>query len=170
MHSLSKIKNMLKNLPFYSEEIKFFKKSNTKFSNIRLLSKLPFFPKKIKNFTNYQLSKELQFFPRRPKRPRKLTKHQILKNILPLYDSVGISRRERAFREYIETYNVEVADRISLSDSLFLAKSSIVDLFKDLLKEKRSFKYLYQQQSLLKFGIMQLIDMILKQSILFLKQ
>ena len=141
MHSLSKIKNTLKNLPFYSEEIKSFKKSNKKFSNISLLSKLPFFPKKIKNFTNYQLSKELQFFPRRPERPRKPTKHQILKNILPLYDSVGISRRERAFRGYIETYNVEVADRISLSDSLFLAKSSIVDLFKDLLKEKRSFKY-----------------------------
>ena len=141
MHSLSKIKNTLKNLPFYSEEIKSFKKSNKKFSNIRLLSKLPFFPKNIKNFTNYQLSKELQFFPKRPERPRKLTKHQILKNILPLCDSVGISRRERAFRGYIETYNVEVADRISLSDSLFLAKSSIVDLFKDLLKEKRSFKY-----------------------------
>ena len=31
--------------------------------------------------------------------------------------------------------------RISLSDSLFLAKSSIVNLFKDLLKKKRGFKY-----------------------------
>ena len=87
-----------------------------------------------------------------------------------MYDTVGIWWRERAFKGYIETYNVEVVDKISLSDSLFLAKSSIVDLFKDLLKEKRSFKYVYQQQSLLKFGIMQLINMILKQSILFLKQ
>ena len=42
---------------------------------------------------------------------------------------------------YAETYNVEVTDRISLSDSLFLAKSSIIDLFKDLLEEKRGFKY-----------------------------
>ena len=32
--------------------------------------------------------------------------------------------------------------RKSLSDSLFLAKSSIVDLFKDLLQEKRGFKYI----------------------------
>ena len=32
---------------------------------------------------------------------------------------------------------VEVADRISLSDSLFLVKSSIIDLFKDLLQKKR---------------------------------
>ena len=40
-----------------------------------------------------------------------------------------------------ETYNVEVADRTSLSDSLFLAKSTIIDLFKDPLQEKRGFTY-----------------------------
>ena len=39
-----------------------------------------------------------------------------------------------------ETYNVEVADRISLSDSLFLAKSTIIDLFRYLLQEKNGFK------------------------------
>ena len=136
-----KIRKILKNLPFYSEGKKSFKKSNKKFSNIRLLPELPFFSKKSKMLTKYQLSKELPLFPKRPKRPRKLTKHQILKNILPLYDSVGILRRERAFKGYIETYNVEVADRINLSDSLFLAKSSIIDSFKDLLQEKRCFKY-----------------------------
>ena len=76
------------------------------------------------------MSKELPFFP---KRPKKLTKHQILKNILPLYDTVGISKRQYAFKGYAETYNVEVADRKSLSDSLFLAKSSIINWFKDLL-------------------------------------
>ena len=61
-----------------------------------------------------------------------MTKHQILKNIPPFYDT---------FKGYGETYNIEVADRESLSDSLFLAKSSIVDLFRDLLQEKRGFKY-----------------------------
>ena len=64
----------------------------------------------------------------------------MLKNI-PFYDSVGISRKQHAFRNYAETYDVEVVDRISLSDSLFLAKSSIIDLFSDLLEEKRGFKY-----------------------------
>ena len=44
-----KIRNTLKNLPFYSEEIKNFKKKNKKFSNIRLLSELPFFLKNLKN-------------------------------------------------------------------------------------------------------------------------
>ena len=133
--------NLLKNLPFYSSEVKKSKKKKKNVSNIRFLSELPFFSKKVKNLTNYQLSKELPFFPKRSKRPKRLTKHQILRNILPLYDSAGISKREKAFRGYVETYNVEVTDRISLSDSLFLAKSSIIDLFKDLLEEKRGFKY-----------------------------
>ena len=70
-----------------------------------------------------------------------MTKHQILKNTLPLYDTVGISRSQYAHKGYTETYNVEVADRISLSDSFFFAKSSIIYLFKDLLQEKRGFKY-----------------------------
>ena len=61
--------------------------------------------------------------------------------MLPLYETVGISKRQRAFRVYAETYHVEVADRGSLSDSLFLARSSQNDLFSDLLQEKRGFKH-----------------------------
>ena len=132
---------MLKNLPFYSEENKSAKKKNKEFSNIRLLSELPFFPKEFKKLTNIELSKELPFFPKRPKRQKRLTKHQILQNILPFYDSVGISRSQYAHKHYAETYNVEVTDRISLADSLFSAKSSIIYLLKDLSEEKRGFKY-----------------------------
>ena len=40
-------------------------------------------------------------------------KHQILRNILPLYDIVRISKRKRAFKNYTETYEVEVVDRIT---------------------------------------------------------
>ena len=40
-----------------------------------------------------------------------------------------------------ETYNVEVIDNFGLRDSLFLAKLSIKDFLKDILKEKRSYKY-----------------------------
>ena len=88
--------------------------------------------------SKYQLSKALPYFP---KIPKKLTKHQILKNILPLYDTVGITNIQRAFRNYAETYNVDVVDRISLSDSFLLAKARIIDLFLDLLDEKRRSKY-----------------------------
>ena len=46
-----------------------------------------------------------------------------------------------AHKYYAETYDVEVIDNKSLDDSLFLAKKSINDLFRDLLREKRGFKY-----------------------------
>ena len=143
--SLSKIKNSLKNLPFYSEEIESVKKSSKKkYSNIEFLSKLPFFYKEPKKLANIQLSKEFPFFSersKRPKRPKRLTKHQILPNILPFYDTVRILRREHAYRYYAENYDVEVMDNISLNDSLFLAKSSINSLFRDLWQEKIGFKY-----------------------------
>ena len=64
-----------------------------------------------------------------------------------MQDTVGISRRERAFKGYIETYNVEVVDE---SDSLFLAKCSIADLFKDLLQEKKGLKNILSTKITLK--------------------
>ena len=97
--------------------------------------------KKKKDLTIKQLSDVLPFPPKKPKRPKRLTKHQILENTLPFYDTVGILRREHAHRYCAETYDVEVMDTKSLDDSLFLAKRSINDLFKDLLREKRGFKY-----------------------------
>ena len=145
-----KIKNTLKNLPFYSDKIKKIKKEIKKFTNARFFSELPFFPKKSKKLTNYQLSKELPFFPKKSKRPKRLTKHQILENILPIYDIISILRKEYAFRNYAETYEIEIADDISLSDSLFLAKSSMFDLFKDLFEEKRGFKYILSVRVTLK--------------------
>ena len=44
---------------------------------------------------------------------------------LPFYDDINISRKERAFRGYAETYKVEVIDNKSLSDSLSVSKNSI---------------------------------------------
>ena len=82
----------------------------------------------------------LPFLPKRKKRSKRLTKYQILSNVLPFFDDVGISRRERALRGYAETYNVEVMETKSLDDSLFLAKRTINNFFKDLLEEKRGFK------------------------------
>ena len=136
-----KIENKLKNLPFQSNKIKDSKKNNN------ILSELPFFSIKL---SNIQLSKELPFFPKRSERPRRLTKHQILKNILPYYETVGITRKQHAFRNYTETYEVEIVDKISLSDSLFLAKSSIIELLSDLLRKKRGIKYILSLRLTLK--------------------
>ena len=52
-----------------------------------------------------------------------------------------MSRREHAHKYYAATYDVEVIDNTSLSDSLVLAKRSINDLFRNLLREKTGFKY-----------------------------
>ena len=65
----------------------------------------------------------------------------MLENVLPFHDSVRILRREHANRYSAETYDVEITDSISLDDSLFLAKKTIKDLFRDLLEEKRGLKY-----------------------------
>ena len=63
------------------------KKKKKKNCNIELLSELPFFYKEPKELINIQLLKELPFHPsERKKRPKRLTKHQLLQNILPLYD------------------------------------------------------------------------------------
>ena len=40
------IKDLFKNLPFYTNEIKKSKKKKKNFTNARFLSELPFFPKK----------------------------------------------------------------------------------------------------------------------------
>ena len=135
-----KNKNWLKNLPFYSEETKSSKKENKTFSNFKFLSELPFFSKEPKELTNKNISEVLPFPPKKKRRSKRLTKHEILSNVLSFYHSVRNLRSQHAQKGYAETYNVEVTDRIILSDSLFLAKSGINDLFKDLSQEKRGFK------------------------------
>ena len=122
MHSLYKNNDLLKNHPFYSSEIESNKKKNKKISNIELLSELPFFHKKPKELTNKELSEALPFPPKRKKRTKRLTKYQVLRNILPFFDTVRTEKRKAACRIYAETYNVEVTDNRSLNESLFLAK------------------------------------------------
>ena len=75
MRSYYKIKDLLKNLPFYTSEIKKSKKKRINFKNARFLSELLFFPKNVKDLTNYQLSRELPFFPRKSKKPKRLTSY-----------------------------------------------------------------------------------------------
>ena len=102
---------------------------------------LKFLLKKPKELSNKQLSDILPFPPERKQRAKRLTKYQILRNVLPFFDDVGILRKQYAFRNYAGTYEVEVMDSISLGDSSFSAKRSIIDFFRDLLEEKRGFKY-----------------------------
>ena len=131
-----KNKDLLKIHPFYRSEIENNKRKKTKIKN---KSRLPISSKKL---SNIELSKVLPFLPEKTKRSKRLTKYQILSNILPFFDSARISRKQYAFRNYAGTYEFEVMDSKSLDDSLFSAKASIKDFFKDLVEEKRGFKYI----------------------------
>ena len=70
--------------------------------------------------------------------------------VLPFYDDVRILRKRRAFKNYAETYEVETIDNKSLSGLLFLSRSSIKNIFNDLLREKRGFKYILGTKIILK--------------------
>ena len=140
----SHIKNLLKQLPFYGKTIK---PKIKKFTNVKLLSELPFFEKsikaKIKQLTTKKLLQEQPFYKQSIKKPRikKLKNYELLRE-LPFYDDINISRKERAFRGYAETYKVEIINNRNLSDLLSVIKNSIKNLFDELLRKKRGFKYI----------------------------
>ena len=83
-------KNTLKIFPFYKGKIM---KKNKEFSNIKLLSELPFFEKP-KNFTVRDSLREQLFYKAPIKKPKskKLTNQELLQ-VLPFYDSLGITKK-----------------------------------------------------------------------------
>ena len=78
-----------------------------------------------------------------------------LKNIdllaeLPFYNQLNIIRTDHAFSEYAMSYKVEIVDKKDLIVQLEASRSSIKDLFNDLLNETRGFKYQITVKVLLK--------------------
>ena len=133
--------NLLKQLPFYGKTIKPIIK---KFTNAKLLSELPFFEKpikgKIKQLTTNKLLQEQPFYKQPIKNPRILKSRNFeLLCELPFYNDINISRKERAFKGYAETYNVEIINNKSLTDLLYVRKNSMKNLFNELLREKKGF-------------------------------
>ena len=56
---------------------------------------------------------------------------------LLFYDDIDILRKERALRGYAGTYKVTIINNKNLSDSLFVSKNNIKNLFDELLREKK---------------------------------
>ena len=86
--------------------------------------------------------KELSFY----KRPIKKTKLKRLKNIdqlaeLPFYEQLSVIKTNQAFRGYAMSYKVEIIERKDPIVQLEASKSSIKDLFNDLLNDTKGFKY-----------------------------
>ena len=67
-----------------------------------------------------------------------------------MYDDINILRKERAFRRYAKTYKVEIINNKNLNNSLSVSKNSIKNLFDELLREKKGFKYIISVKIILK--------------------
>ena len=86
--------------------------------------------------------KELSFYNKPIEKP----KVKRLKNIdwlaeLPFYEQLSVIKTNQAFRGYAMSYKVEIIERKDPIVQLEASKSSIKDLFNDLLNETKGFKY-----------------------------
>ena len=95
--------------------------------------------------------KELPFYYKPIKKP----KVEPLKNInrlaeLTLYEQLSVVKTNQAFTGYAMSYKVEIIERKDSIVQLKASKSSIKDLFNDLLNETKGFKYQMTVNVLLK--------------------
>ena len=60
---------------------------------------------------------------------------------LPHYDKLSALKKSNAFKGHARNYKVEIIDSKDPLLQLEASKSSIKDLFKDLLNEMKGFKY-----------------------------
>ena len=86
--------------------------------------------------------KELPFYIKYIKKPKvKRLKNIDLLSELPFNEELNIIKTNHAFREYAMSYEVEIIERKDPTNQLEASKSSIKDLFSDLLNETKGFKY-----------------------------
>ena len=70
---------------------------------------------------------------------KKLSNVELLHE-LPFYDELSIKEISKEFRKYAKSYSIEIIDSKDSLIRLKASKSSIKDLFKDLLNEMKGFK------------------------------
>ena len=91
---------------------------------------------------NVDYFKELSFYNVSIDKPiNKRLKNIDLLAELPFYNQLNIIRTDHAFSGYAMSYKVEIVDKKDLIVQLKASKSSIKDLFNDLLNETRGFRY-----------------------------
>ena len=94
--------------------------------------------------------KELPFYNKPIEKP----KVKCLKNIdrlaeLPFYEQLSVIKTNQAFKGYEMLYKVEITERKDPIIQLKESKSSIKDLFNDLLNETKVFEYQITKKFLL---------------------
>ena len=101
--------------------------------------------------SNVDYFKELPFFNVSIEKPKiKRLKNVDLLAELPFYDQLNIIKTDHAFSGYAMSYKVEIVDKKDLIVQLEASKSSIKDLFSNLLNEIKGFKYQITVKVLLK--------------------
>ena len=88
-------------------------------------------------------------------KPIEKPKIKRLKNIdllseLPFYEELNVIKTNHAFRGYAMSYKVEIIEKKDPIKQLEASKSSIKDLFNDLLNETKGFKYQIMHKVVLK--------------------
>ena len=101
--------------------------------------------------SNIDYFKEFPFFNESIEKPN--IKH--LKNVkllaeLLFYNQIKIIKTDQSFSGYAKSYKAEIVDKKELIVQLEASKSSIKDLFNDLLNEAKGFKYQITVKVLLK--------------------
>ena len=108
--------------------------------------------KKVKSHLDVvEYFKELPFYNKHIEKPKiKRLKNIDLLSELPFYEELNVIKTNHAFRGYAMSYKVEIIEKKDPIKQLEANKSSIKDLFSDLLNETKGFKYQIAVKVLLK--------------------
>ena len=86
--------------------------------------------------------KELLFYNKHIEKPKiKCLKNIDLLSELPFYEEFNVIKTNHAFTGYAMSYKVETIEKRDAIKQLEASKSSIKDLFSNLLNETKGFKY-----------------------------
>ena len=86
--------------------------------------------------------KKLPFYNKPIEKPKKKRlKNTDLLSELSFYEELKVIKTNHVFRGYPMSYKVEIIERKDPINQLEVSKSSIKDLFSDLLNETKGFKY-----------------------------
>ena len=99
----------------------------------------------------HEYCKEIPFYKKPIEKPKikRLKKIDLLSE-LPFYKELSIIKKNHAFKGYTKSFKVEIIEKKDLINQLEASKSSIKDLFRDLLNETKGFKYQLTLRVLLK--------------------
>ena len=95
--------------------------------------------------------KELPFYNKPIKKPKVKRLRKIDRLVeLPFYEQMSVIKTNQAFRGYAMSYKVEIIEKKDPIAQLEASKSSIKDLFNNLLNKTKGFKYQITVKVLLK--------------------